>query len=101
MAETLPLCCRVLVCAQVCGSPDVFCPVGSYIPTAVSPGYFTAGNDHDASNNTRVYQQLCPVGHFCTGGLLMQCPGATAPTPRAPHDRPPLFTAARFTSGVH
>jgi hypothetical protein len=62
--------------SQVCGDASVYCPTGSYVPTPVTPGYYTIGNDGDARNTTRVSQALCPVGHFCTGGVLYQCPGA-------------------------
>ena len=60
---------------QVCGDPSLYCPVGSAVPTPVSTGYYTVGNDGDIGNTTRVAQLLCPIGHFCAGGLLMQCPG--------------------------
>jgi hypothetical protein len=60
---------------QVCGNASVYCPEGSFVQTRVTTGYYTIGNDGDSLNTTRVGQVLCPVGHYCTGGVLYQCPG--------------------------
>ncbi len=65
-----------LVVCQTCGAPSLYCPEGSHVPTPVSLGYYAIGNDFDLSNNTRVAQQVCPIGHFCVDGLLLQCPGS-------------------------
>jgi hypothetical protein len=60
---------------QVCGNASVYCPEGSFVQARVTTGYYTIGNDGDSLNTTRVGQALCPVGHYCTGGVLYQCPG--------------------------
>ena len=56
-----------------CGSVDLYCPLGSALPTPVSKGYFTI--DEEGPQDTRVAQRKCKVGHFCTEGLEMKvCP---------------------------
>lgn len=55
-----------------CGSVDVYCPLGSVLPTTVSEGYFTV--DEAGPEDNRVAQQICEVGHFCSGGDMKTCP---------------------------
>jgi hypothetical protein len=65
---------RCAGCLQPCGDVSLYCPEGSATPTRVRAGYFTVGNDADTSNSTRVDEVLCPLGHYCVGGVLFQCP---------------------------
>ena len=41
---------------QVCGDASVYCPLGSPVPTRVSAGFYTTGNDGDLLNSTRFNQ---------------------------------------------
>jgi len=67
-----------------CGSPSVYCPQGSALPTAVTEGYYTTGlesktgefqSPDDAS--TRDSQWPCEEGTFCVGGVKVACPAGT------------------------
>ncbi|KAE9043578.1 hypothetical protein PR001_g5732 [Phytophthora rubi] len=49
-----------------CGSVDVFCPLGSALPTPVSPGYYTVGG-----------LRRCEPGHYCVDGERYECPAGT------------------------
>ena len=56
-----------------CGNSSVFCPTGSYLPTPVSPGYYS-GPVYVSPRN-RFQQWLCPLGHFCKDGESFVCDG--------------------------
>ena len=62
-----------------CGSPAVYCPLGSGAPTPASKGYFTVGRDNDDESDqsaaTRVAERICPVGSYCIDGVRHLCPG--------------------------
>lgn len=47
---------------EECGSNSVYCPEGSFQPTAVSQGYYTSGG----TPFTRTHQLKCEKGFFCT-----------------------------------
>jgi len=57
-----------------CGGSAVYCPIGSSAPLPVLPGFFSVGGLAPAANATRSDVTVCPVGHFCSGGILRQCP---------------------------
>lgn len=48
----------------------VFCPSGSGLPLRVLSGYYSIGS----SAMTRSDQMPCPVGSFCTDGIMAECP---------------------------
>ena len=56
-----------------CGNSSVYCPTGSYVPTPVSPGYYSGPIYVDPKN--RFLQWICPVGHFCSDGESRLCDG--------------------------
>jgi hypothetical protein len=56
---------------EVCGGTHVYCPLGSSLPTLVSVGYFTTGGTNES---TRYNQTICPVGHYCDQGQVIECP---------------------------
>ena len=56
-----------------CGNSSVYCPTGSYVPTPVSPGYYSGPIYVDPRN--RFQQWICPVGHFCIDGESRLCYG--------------------------
>ena len=51
----------------------VYCPTGSMIPIEVLPGYYSIGQDR----YTRVDQLPCPLGSYCTEGIMRDCPAGT------------------------
>ena len=53
-----------------CGGAGVYCPVLSYSPLTVSPGWYTTGG---SSSDTRVDQKACPAGSYCSGGEKFAC----------------------------
>ena len=55
-----------------CGSPAVICAVAATDRTLVEAGYFSVGG----TNTTRSDVELCPLGHFCAGGVKTQCPAS-------------------------
>jgi hypothetical protein len=56
-----------------CGSVDVYCPLGSVLPTKVSKGYFTI--DEAGPEDKRIAQKICEIGYFCAGGGVKKlCP---------------------------
>jgi hypothetical protein len=70
-----------------CGNTSVYCPAGSATPQLAPPGTYTAGSHPlatapsagkelvlDPFNSTRSSTLLCPAGHYCSGGVLRQCP---------------------------
>eukprot|EP01029_Cantina_marsupialis_P013730 TRINITY_DN303_c0_g1_i2.p1 TRINITY_DN303_c0_g1~~TRINITY_DN303_c0_g1_i2.p1 ORF type:complete len:805 (-),score=180.21 TRINITY_DN303_c0_g1_i2:1071-3212(-) len=64
-----------------CGDPSRFCPIGSFEPTDVTPGYYTIT---DATSNLitdrpsqRVSEVQCELGHYCTFGTKYPCPPGT------------------------
>ena len=86
---------------EVCGNTSVYCPVGSYVPTPVSVGYYTIGECEfmqqavcvcgsgrflrcagGTNESTRYDQVICPPGHYCDFGVMIDCPpgryGATS-----------------------
>ena len=60
-----------------CGGPEVYCPTGSALPTAVSEGWYTIGPYPFENVMTRVDQAICPLGHYCIGGVKIKCPPGT------------------------
>ena len=48
-----------------CNSDDVYCPEGSKEPTPVAPGHFSV---------SRVSQEICKEGFYCTSGKAFACP---------------------------
>jgi hypothetical protein len=60
--------------ANECGSPAVFCPAGSGIPTPVSAGYYTTGG---GSATTASAQAPCEPGSYCASGVRTACPAGT------------------------
>lgn len=63
-----------------CGSVDVYCPIGSDVPIAVSPGYYTISEDSKAdptsaaTMTTRSAQIKCQPGYYCISGERFPCP---------------------------
>ena len=67
-----------------CGGAQFYCPAGSAVPTAVTPGFYSVGG---SSVQTRTDQALCPspfnatsnyTAVYCSGnGLITVCPGGT------------------------
>ena len=63
-----------------CGSEDLYCPLGSALPTPVSKGYYTTvGLRHDGIDDpktalVRDSQRECPPGTYCVGGIKRKCP---------------------------
>jgi hypothetical protein len=53
-----------------CGSPAVFCPLGSPQPISVSSGYYTVGGAFP----TMSAQIACEPGHYCMKGIKRKCP---------------------------
>ena len=70
-----------------CGSIDVYCPLGSMIPTPVSEGHYTV--DDEGRIDERVAEVKCEKGTFCSHGIKQVCPkghycntsGMTEPIP--------------------
>lgn len=65
----------------VCGSPAVYCPIGSETPTPVSLGHYTIGKlsrqgemQSAEDGSTRFWQAPCENGFSCVGGVKMRCP---------------------------
>ena len=50
-----------------------YCPANSVTPVAVTPGYVALAN----SAGLLVSQGACPIGTYCLGGILTQCPPGT------------------------
>lgn len=70
--------CEVSALTPVaCGAPHLYCPEGSFEPTVSDEGYYTVRNaDHD-DPTTRTHQVICPLGHYCTNGVMAECPAGT------------------------
>jgi len=60
----------ILPTQNKCGSPDVYCPLGSSTPIYVSEGYYS--NDLEPKD-TKSSQQICPRGYWCEGGIRHPC----------------------------
>lgn len=65
---------------QPCGSPAVYCPPHSVIPTPVTTGWYTIGSVSAAGQtqqtldaDTRTSQVVCEPGYFCMNGLRLPC----------------------------
>ena len=63
-----------------CGSPAVYCPPHSVIPTPVSVGWYSIGNVSAAGQMqqaqdaaTRSSQNKCEPGYWCSGGIRYPC----------------------------
>lgn len=54
-----------------CPSAEFFCPLGSVAPIRATQGFFTLPL---ATNHSRHYEEPCPAGYFCTGGVARVCP---------------------------
>ena len=52
-----------------CGSPSVYCPAGSAVPTFALPGAVTTGD----SDITRSAAQWCVSGQYCVNGTAYPC----------------------------
>lgn len=61
---------------QECGGVGLFCPEGSALPKAVAAGRYSVDSmgGTTGSINTRVTDAPCPAGHYCVGGVPVQCP---------------------------
>jgi hypothetical protein len=62
-----------------CGDVTLYCPPVSLAPLPVPPGYYTAPAAGVVTNatNTMALRLDCPVGAYCVGGVLIQCPAGT------------------------
>jgi hypothetical protein len=58
---------------NACGSPDVYCPIGSPLPVPVSEGYYTLGG----IETQRSRQLPCEKGFYCAKGIKVSCPAGT------------------------
>ncbi len=54
-----------------CGNPSYYCPIGSKVPTAVNPGYYTV-NDLMEPYDRKTEQHICPKGEFIYFILIPQ-----------------------------
>lgn len=54
----------------VCGSPDVYCPRGSFLPLPVPPAHRSVGAE--LTTGSRV--EHAPPGYFAVNGVLRPCP---------------------------
>lgn len=60
-----------------CGTnASIYCPRGSKEPMTVSEGYYTLGG-HDAENQGRTMERLCPRGEYCVAGERYACPSGS------------------------
>lgn len=63
-----------------CGSPNVFCPPESAVPTNVALGYYSVGAfssqylQVDKDMTTRTAEEQCEPGFWCFGGIKFPCP---------------------------
>ena len=55
-----------------CKDAHVYCPLGSYEPTAVPNGFYSVGHN-DSTMATRSDISPCPPGHYCIGGIIRPC----------------------------
>ena len=55
-----------------CGGMDVYCPIGSSVPTPVTEGHFTTPTD--LGEDVRYDEEQCPAGYYCLGGAKRVCP---------------------------
>ena len=56
-----------------CGSPAVFCSIGSFEPQPVTEGWYSIVGAPD----TRSDQEICPKGSYCVNGVARLCPAGT------------------------
>jgi hypothetical protein len=64
----------------LCGSPAVFCPMGSRAPLRVQEGFFSTSDGsgvHSLNTSTMSQQLPCRPGHFCIAGVEYACPAGT------------------------
>lgn len=54
--------------------PRVYCPEGSSKPLPVSHGHYTVSPVQWGGMSA---EELCPLGHYCFGGIRVECPGGT------------------------
>ena len=54
-----------------CGRVDLYCPLGSFVPTNVTVGHYTYGGDE--RNTTRVGETECEEGYYCKNGVKRIC----------------------------
>ena len=64
----------VMATQNTCGSSSVYCPPAGSYPIKVDVGYYTIGGN---DNNTRVSQEISPIGHYTLDGILYLCPVGT------------------------
>lgn len=66
-----------------CGHIGVYCPAASPKPTPVREGYYSvpvfSGKEGlvEYGGRRQVAERLCPIGHFCVGGVKALCPPGT------------------------
>lgn len=53
-----------------CGAANVYCKMGSVLPTQVTDGYYTTNGDEEHRSDERI----CESGFFCKGGIKKICP---------------------------
>jgi len=58
-----------------CGSVDLYCEIGTAVPTNVRAGFFST--PLNASDRRRSGEEVCPMGRYCTGGIPFPCPAGT------------------------
>ena len=66
--------------SKSCGNSDYFCPLGSATPTKVPKGYYSIdrkGETLAVTQENRVSSVICPLGHYCIGGVKYACTGGT------------------------
>ncbi|GMH66849.1 hypothetical protein TL16_g04526 [Triparma laevis f. inornata] len=67
-------CPRGSVSPLQCGNIALFCPAGSTTVNPAQDGYYTLNEDGELESElTRASEQLCPLGHACSGGSLTPC----------------------------
>ena len=57
-----------------CKSPSFFCPAGSSGPVPPLVGHYSVQGEPGCPPEHYCSQEACPLGHYCWGGLLSQCP---------------------------
>ena len=58
-----------------CGSVDKYCPQGSATPQTAPEGYYTTPETGNVMTRTGI--EICPLGHYCTGGVKYECPAGS------------------------
>jgi len=58
---------------HLCGSPSVYCPIGTHTPVEVPAGFYSVGSEL----TTGGYIVACEPGFFCVGGIKRPCAAGT------------------------